>query len=106
MQLSTLRCPNFIHFLCFDQSMGRVLTSVSPARVLKFIIPFFFTSRRELFDLKVLTGKMRNVNKQFGKEGHLYNLIEGKYSTLKFKTGRETFFEKTKQKELHLWAED
>ena len=49
---------------------------------------------------------MRNVNKQFGKEGHLYNLIEGKYSTLKFKTGRETFFEKTKQKELHLCAED
>ena len=40
---------------------------------------------------------MRNVNKQFGKEGHLYNLIEGKYSTL---------FEKTKQKELHLCAED
>lgn len=35
---------------------------------------------------------MRNVNKQFGKEGHLYNLIEGKYSTLKFKTGREAFF--------------
>lgn len=32
---------------------------------------------------------MRNVNKQFDKEGHLYYLIEGKNSTLKFKTGRD-----------------
>lgn len=71
---------------------------------------------------------MRNyVNKQFGSPGHLYYLIDGKYfkiciwmldisrdviarlvyfyiENLERKDG--TFFQKTKQKELHLCAED
>lgn len=38
--------------LCFDQSMGRVLTSVSLARVLKFIILFLFHKSKRAFWLK------------------------------------------------------